>query len=568
MRILSCDLETVNKRDDCRAWVWGAYDINTGAFKYGIDFDDMMEHFFSGDSTTVYFHNLAFDGQFILYWLFRHGYTWIADRKYKGERTFTTLISDMNQFYQIEIYQKIDKKHPISVKIRDSLKILRLPVRKLPKAFGLEDSKGEIEYNKERPVGYQPDAEEVDYLHRDCRIVGQALVKMFEQGLDKMTIGADSLAVYKQHIGLKNFSRYFPVLDYDWFIRQGYRGGFTYVEPDCQGVDLGEGYVVDANSLYPSRLRYMPMPYGEGVYYQGQYIDDEEYPLYVQTLVCTFSLKKDKIPTIQLKNNLSFVPTEYVRESGEEPVPLCLTNVDIALFFTHYDVTVIEWCEGFKFKASTELFADFIDYWTNVKIESDLSGNRGMRTIAKDIMNNLYGKFATNPIGQSKEPVYNTEDDLLSYKLLPEEQRTPVYIPVGVFTTAWGRYYTITNSQKIKDYSLEYYGKNMYHYSDTDSIHTTLPIEDLEKLLDIDNVRLGAWKVESHFTRARFLRAKCYIEEIEGELHVTCAGMPEQCHQFVTWENFQYGAQYDGKLAKKNVRGGTILEETTYQIKK
>ena len=51
----------------------------------------------------------------------------------------------------------------------------------------------------------------------------------------------------------------------------------------------------------------------------------------------------------------------------------------------------------------------------------------------------------------------------------------------------------------------------------------------------------GSWKHESSFTRARFIRQKCYIEEIEGKLHITCAGMPKTCYEYVTFENFKKG---------------------------
>ena len=42
--------------------------------------------------------------------------------------------------------------------------------------------------------------------------------------------------------------------------------------------------------------------------------------------------------------------------------------------------------------------------------------------------------------------------------------------------------------------------------------------------------------------------------------------MPKACHSQVTFENFKVGAVYTGKLIPKHVDGGTILEETTFQI--
>ena len=85
--------------------------------------------------------------------------------------------------------------------------------------------------------------------------------------------------------------------------------------------------------------------------------------------------------------------------------------------------------------------------------------------------------------------------------------------------------------------------------------------------IEIDNVKLGAWKHESTFTRAKFIRAKSYIEEIDGKLKVTCAGLPESCHKLVTWENFELGTEYFGKLQQKKVKGGIVLQETTFKLK-
>ena len=50
----------------------------------------------------------------------------------------------------------------------------------------------------------------------------------------------------------------------------------------------------------------------------------------------------------------------------------------------------------------------------------------------------------------------------------------------GCFITAYARKKTIETSQKIKEYSIKKYGKDLYIYSDTDSIHTLLNIEELK----------------------------------------------------------------------------------------
>ena len=133
------------------------------------------------------------------------------------------------------------------------------------------------------------------------------------------------------------------------------------------------------------------------------------------------------------------------------------------------------------------------------------------------------------------------DDDIVHYKLSEKEDKKGLYVPMGAFITAYAREKTIRTSQAIKDYSISKYGKDMYCYSDTDSIHTLLPIEELMQFCEIDDIKLGAWKHESSFSRARFVRQKCYLEEIEGNIEITCAGMPKQCYDYVTWENFKTG---------------------------
>ena len=81
-------------------------------------------------------------------------------------------------------------------------------------------------------------------------------------------------------------------------------------------------------------------------------------------------------------------------------------------------------------------------------------------------------------------------------------------------------------------------------------------------------MELGAWKIESKFTRAKFIRQKTYIEEIDGKLNITCAGMPKTCYEEVTYENFEEGATYGGKLRFIHVAGGQIPEKTTFTITK
>lgn len=558
--IYAADFETTTDLDDCRVWAYGLSEVgNEDNFIYGKSIDEMFSFLVeTQENHTLYFHNLKFDGEFIIYYLLHHGYTHVKERREFDDHTFTTLISDMGMFYSIEICfkkgnKKAKKNH--TLKIYDSLKILPFSVDQVAKSFNLPIKKLELDYNAYREVGHELTEEEVAYLANDVKIMSMALSQMFEQGLRKMTTGANALSQYKEIITKPRFDRMFPTPLYDKDIRQAYKGGFTYLKDGYSDKDLGAGIVLDVNSLYPSVMYYEKMPYDEGIYFRGQYEEDKMYDLYIQHFSCQFELKKGFIPTIQIKHNLSFIPTEYLKDSGGEVVEMALTSIDLKLFFTHYDVWDITYYDGWKFKSSTEMFKDYIDKWNRVKVRATEEGNGGLRTIAKLMLNNLYGKFATNPHVRSKIP-YLGEDDIVHYMLGEDEERKAIYIPVGCFVTAHARFKTITSAQKVYD---------RFVYADTDSLH--LLGTEIPKGLEISDTKLGAWKIENEFTRARFIHQKCYIEEIKEKLNITCAGMPESCYKYVTWDNFHPGTIYQGKLRHNHAVGGVVLTETTHTIK-
>ena len=158
----------------------------------------------------------------------------------------------------------------------------------------------------------------------------------------------------------------------------------------------------DVNSLYPYIMYTRLLPYGEPLEFSGKYKNNKNYPLYIQIIRCQFEIKENKIPTIQLKHTGIFNDTEYLTSSGNEDVILYLTNVDYELFIEQYNIYNIEYLGGFCFKARKGMFKKYIDKWVKVKIESKQTGNKSLYTLAKLMLNALYGKFGLNPDVKSK----------------------------------------------------------------------------------------------------------------------------------------------------------------------
>lgn len=553
----TADFETTTLEDDCRVWAWATCEIgNTQNMQFGNTIDTFLNWCKLHVGSRVYFHNLKFDGKFILHYILSTGWKWIPNNNERDKYTFSTLISDMNQFYSIKLWYAENK----GLEFLDSLKIIPLPVAAVPKAFGLNLEKLDLDYVAYREVGHKLTDDEKAYISHDVKIMALALEVMFKQKMRRMTAGSNAFKDYQSMIGgKKRFRDWYPVPDYDKDLRDGgcYKGGFTAVNPKYAGKILGEGISFDVNSLYPSVMASAHgevLPYGNPVYFEGKYDFDDEYPLYIQYVEADFTVKEDHIPCLQLKGNRLFGATEYIKDS-QGAQTMCLTSVDLALLFEQYDVHDIRYLRGYKFKGSTILFRDYVDKWTDIKTQASLDGNEGMRTIAKLQMNSLYGKFATNPVKQSRRPYL--EDGVVKYVLLPEEYTEGIYLPVGAFITAYARSFTIRAAQANYDRWL---------YSDTDSnyfLGTEPPVG-----IEVDNVKLGAWKQEHTFHRFKAIRAKTYCFEENGELFIRCAGMPARCHKNVTMENFEYGASFEGKLKPKDVRGGIILVDDVFTIRK
>lgn len=576
MKNYSADFETsTEKWNENETWVW-AYAIKeigeNSETIYGNNIDDFMNFCENSKNSCFFFNNAKFDFQFIISWLLNNGFEWIKDRKEKKTKTFTTLITEMGIYYSMEVYFEVKGKKVKKATFKDSLKLLTFSVKNIAENFHLEMQKLELDYDEKREKNHELTKKEIKYIHNDVGIVAEALDMFFKRGFKKLTIASNALENFKS--GIKNFSMYFPNLGEELHItlKQSYRGGFCYVNKIYQEKEVGEGYVLDVNSLYPHCLRNFEYPYGKPIYYKGKFDDDKLYRLYIQRISCSFKIKKGKIPTIQIKKNIFYSGTEYLESSNGEVVNLTLTSVDLELFLEQYETTDLNYIDGWKFKSVKGLFNKYIDYWTKEKIEGGKEKNYGKRSIAKLFLNSLYGKFASKEVGRMKKP-YLDEEGIVRYETLEEEKRDTIYIPVAAFCTSYARNITIRTSQKIRDESLKKYGSDLYCYSDTDSIHTLVTdIDFLESIVNIDDFELGAWKIESHFKRAKFIAQKCYIEEIfknenETELKITCAGMPERCYEDVTWENFKVGFISSKKLMPKNIKGGVILHETTFEIK-
>lgn len=606
----AADFETTTQ-SPVHVWLWAIAPIEQPD---QVTTGETIEEFFEWmrsqpESPTIYFHNQKFDGMFILYHLLTHGFTW---ERTKGDccgSEFTTIIGADGKFFSIDIYFERKRGRKVKkVTIFDSMKLLPMSIDKASKHFGLTVRKLKIDYDAHNKGGAVT-AEEIDYIRHDVMILAQILSIMDGLGMNRVTIGACALADYRANTDY--FHVKFPQLDFevDQEMRNAFRGGWFYVNPENQNRDVGKGFSIDCNSMFGSMLRNHMMPWGTPLEFDGQYEENPRYPLYIQRMWVSFSIKPDKFPFIQIKGSPYFSPSDYAvntldDEGCDQLVELYLSTPDMELFFEQYDIHEIYYTGGWMFKGSDELFRDWVDKWSEVKAAAAQVGNKALRLVAKMIIANLYGKFATNPKRKAAQPIMDRKKNAVRFEpvrtpctdqdgnpvyetnpvtgdVVTDENGQPVqlttdfeigqavYIPVGIFTTAWSRWEIVRAAQRIHDKSKAETGKSRFCYAATDSLH--LIGEEFPDFLEIDPLKTGAWKCDGVFTHGKYIGANRYVElmqDADGSEHlkVRCAGLPENVHDQVTFENFTPDAIYQGRLIPESCPGGVVLKKQSFHM--
>ena len=582
-KVFAGDFETTVYTGQVRTDVWAAALCPLGTEDVTIDgsIEQMFDRLIAlKKHCIIYFHNLKFDGSFILDYLIIDKGTRQATKKTgAGDReidwlenkdmpynSVKYLISNMGAWYDI-VYRTPDGHF---LEFRDSLKLFPFTLAQVADAFKTKHKKLEMEYKGLRYPGCPISDSEREYIAADVLVLKEALEFMFAQGHNLLTIGSNCLHEYKSIVGKLQYKFFFPSLENilldpklygasnaDAYIRKSYRGGWCYLVKGKERRIYRNGCTVDVNSLYPSvmssesRCKY---PVREPQFWRGDFIPDEARKpnkYYFVRVRTQFRIKDGYLPTIQVKNSLNYKATEYLNTSDiynpddgkyypvyydnygvlqPAVVEMTLTCTDWELIQEHYNLYNTVILDGCFFDAQMGVFDEYIDKYSKIKQES----KGAMRTLAKLFLNNLYGKMATSTNAAFKV-AYEREDDRIGFYAITNVTKPAGYIAVGSAITSYARNFTIRAAQK------NYYGvdKPGFIYADTDSLHLDLPPEQLIDV-PVHPTKFCHWKIESGWDFARYTRQKTYIEHIVKEDNepipeeqqrylICCAGMPQRC---------------------------------------
>ena len=360
-KTLCADFETTIYEGQTDTKVWSAAFVEL--FTEDVIVERSIEGFFNklysiNVNTIIYFHNLKFDGSFIMYFLLKtgeyspayiktdNGVDWKNDKELKNNE-IKYLISDMGQWYRILL-----KHNDIFYEFRDSYKLLPFSLDAIGKSFDTKHKKLKMDYVGYRePNGYISD-EEMEYIKNDVLVLKEAIEIMYNEGHNKLTIGSCCMREFKKvcnkmqvvskgddkdkiiefnpvdkPIYKKGYFPIYPDLPYLYdieidenrfgvknageYVRKSYRGGWCYLAKGKENKVFHNGTTADVNSLYPSMMHSESgnyYPYGEPIFIDHfdeeikKYLEENKFYYFVR-FKTRFHIKPMKLPFLSIKRN-------------------------------------------------------------------------------------------------------------------------------------------------------------------------------------------------------------------------------------------------------------------------
>lgn len=574
----TCDsVPNGNNHTPQKVWLAGHKNLQTMKSTYFTNLTDFMNDILSQSdnrNTEYGFHNLAFDGSFIVPWLLTNGYD--STNTEPKPKQFSVLVDNRNQWYSITI--KVNKRKKVTLWCTQ--KLFPTPLAYLHEVYGTPTKKltepPEF-YERYRPDGHVPDEEEMAYFENDLQVPAETLNRHIERyGLRfKKTQASQSFYNFEQ--SFKAWKRRFPPLtiEQDEAIRPAYWGGISYVPPSKAGKDFYEIGSYDINSSYPHKAAEKRLPYGKPIAEYGEGKHPIMSKFWIAEALVRFKLKPNCIPCIPASKILEGRPkndnSKWIADSqGIVKIRFC--NIDYQTIQQSYDFEVVrwKWSIHWKWKVHKEI-AKFVHNNNDNKVKykklaketEDEDKKIEYLTIsnrAKIDNNSFYGKFGEEIVKIGKTPYLDEDGEDVYWEMDREDIQSEgkrKFLPVAIAITAWGRQQLVEMANTLGEDFL---------YCDTDSIHFLRKGQHkIDKAIkdgkfEVDPTKLGAWDYEGSYIRGRYLRSKCYMEETEeGDLLSTVAGLPpdpgtgrfSKKRSYLNWDNFHIGLNVPSECSHK-----------------
>lgn len=554
-----------HKGDAVKVYAWALSNTNNDYVLYG----ETLEQFFKAIETILYsrvdlsgkmseskvknirknlkmrifVHNLAWDIEFMKYYLLRNGYDYynskVKDNKKIIERhtpnSFNITEND-NIVYGANInfkakklkytkkikgeFFKVSEEVFPDIEFLDSYKIMSNKLSTIAKKVIKIDEKfhklgDDYDYDMIREDGHKLTEFEQMYLYNDVYILKE-FFKQFYESIDTKQTTASSIAFEKFIQGkygldkpykafLEDYPDLYPYANIIDIIKKSYTGGWTQVNNYFKGKHLKgiNGTSIDINSSYPSVVRNKPLPYGEPTLYEGYHkCNNNELSILVIEFDKFYNKhSNNEIGVIQCgfnntkifgRNGTEYIATNIIdgqamgtnARSVEHRYRLYiwefeLENILEQTVFENYKVY-----QTLTFKANVGHFAEVVDEYTEKKIQGKKDKNNALTNFAKLVLNAFYGKLASNPKREERRiEIKNGICKNINTDIVYDADKK-YYPAFASAVTAWARCNLRDILYKLSINENGDY-ENHVMYFDTDSLYTNLSKEKVIKKLGV-----------------------------------------------------------------------------------
>ena len=450
----------------------------------------------------------------------------------------------------------------------DSLNVYKASVKEM----GLKMGKlklGMDDGNYKQSIWPVDKVRDINGCIRDCEIVWNALLEIFEEAGDvKITIGSLAMTYFRRYA----MDMWIEANDNVKHFWQSYYGGRT------EAFKIGNTHakVIDVNSLYPDMMKNTTFPNPK--FLKHEKLTDVKF--FISNILSHY----EGCATVTILHPVMYIGLLPYRHNGKLMFPC--GNFAGSWNFNELRYAIKQGCKILTIKDCTysekmsSPFVKFVDKLGLGKFEAKVSGRMLDELKYKNLLVNLYGKFAQ----RIDEKTIYINDIVEQYDLIKEHQRKGTFIKLLAFNQersdaflivktekkieiaysmpSFSSYITSAGRIKLAEKLLSMQG-NRPVYCDTDSIFF-----EVDDGVESSNV-LGEWKVEDKIvTEIRGLKNYSYesYSNVSKKLekHSRIKGVPSKRVE-VSPNNFEFTSLVGTKEGlRRNLEIGTPLKRTKF----
>lgn len=537
--------------------------------------DTMQGHY-----KYVYFHNLAFDYQFLRKFLYK---------------AFGIPKRQLNTKSHYPIYIEFTN----GLVLRDSLVLAQRKLEKWSNDLDVEHKKavGKWQYEKIRNQHENEFTEdEILYISNDV-LAGveclEATAKMLHKNVASMPWTATGIPrdeitkLSKSHNGHEDFLRVAPSYELYIMLEKVFHGGYTHGNRYYYQRLVNDTEVVcyDFASSYPFILTCYKMPISPFYKTFDRSIDmilkrKDKYAFCFNLIMVKPRLKDyyhTVMPVLQLSKCDKVI--NPILDNGRileaDYVSINITEQDLEIIEKQYTYDK-HICTNVWYSHKGYLPRYFTDYIYNLFIDKTMLKGKDkiLYQIQKAKLNSIYGMTATKNLRSEIVEDYETGEYNYEHKTTEEDykrfiNRKKSFMPY--FWGVWCTAYALNNLFKLSE-CIDYDNGGVWLYSDTDSIYATHWNEDKVKAYNEDCIAklkangygpvnfegkdyyLGVATVDGRYKEFKYTGAKRYCKrDLDGKLTITVAGVPKAGVASLEDDinNFKPGLCFDGLTSGK-----------------